>query len=95
MNALDYFMCNISFKLFGCYVPYVMDICGVGGKNMTATVRARLVDMLEFMRMELVGGMGNGFALPPSAFATGAWEPEQEVVESIHKQAEELLRALG
>ena len=70
-------------------------ICGVGGKNMTATVRARLVDMLEFMRMELVGGMGNGFALPPSAFATGAWEPEQEVVEAIYKQAEELLRALG
>ena len=69
-------------------------ICGVGGKNMTATVRERLVDMLEFMRMELVGGAGNGFALPPSAFATGEWEPEQEVVDAINKQAVELMQAL-
>ena len=70
-------------------------ICGVGGKNKTASVRARLVDMLTFMRMELVGGAGNGFALPPSAFATGVWEPEQEVVAAIEEQAAELLQALA
>lgn len=70
-------------------------ICGVGGKNETASVRARLVDMLTFMRMELVGGAGKGFALPPSAFATSAWEPEQEVVAAIEEQAAELLQALA
>ena len=70
-------------------------ICGVGGKNETASVRARLFDMLTFMRMELVGGAGKGFALPPSAFATGAWEPEQEVVAAIEEQAAELLQALA
>ncbi len=70
-------------------------ICGVGGKNETASVRARLVDMLTFMRMELVGGAGKGFALPPSAFATGVWEPEQEVVAAIEEQAAELLQALA
>ena len=69
-------------------------ICGVGGKNMTSTVRERLVDMLTFMRMELVGGAGKGFALPPSAFASGEWEPEQEVVDAINQQATELLAAL-
>ena len=36
-----------------------------------------------------------GFALPPSAFATGAWEPEQEVVAAIEEQAAELLQALA
>ena len=70
-------------------------ISGVGGKNQTATVRERLVAMLTFMRMELIGGAGNGFALPPSAFATGAWEPEQEVVTAITKQANALLEAIG
>ena len=69
-------------------------ICGVGGQNMTATVRERLVDILAFMRMELVGGAGKGFALPPSAFATGEWKPEQDVVDDINKQAVELLAAL-
>ena len=69
-------------------------ICGVGGKNKTASVRERLVDMLTFMRMELVSGAGYGFALPPAAFATGTWEVEQEVVEAINKQAAELLAAL-
>lgn len=70
-------------------------ISGVGGKNQTATVRERLVAMLTFMRMEIIGGVGNGFALPPSAFATGAWEPEQEVVTAITKQASALLEAIG
>ena len=32
--------------------------------------------------------------LPPSAFATGEWEPEQEVVDAIKEQAAELLQAL-
>ena len=76
-------------------VGKMVTICGVGGKNKTASVRERLVAMLTFMRMELVGGAGNGFALPPSAFATGAWEPEQEVVAAIEEQAAELLQALA
>lgn len=70
-------------------------ISGVGGKNQTATVRERLVAMLTFMRMELIGGAGKGFALPPAAFATGVWEPEQEVVAAITQQADELLKALA
>ena len=70
-------------------------ISGVGGKNQTATVRERLVAMLTFMRMELIDGAGKGFALPPTAFATGIWEPEQGVKEAIAKQADELLKAIG
>lgn len=70
-------------------------ISGVGGKNQTATVRERLVAMLQFMRMELIDGAGRGFALPPSAFATGVWEPEPEVSEAIAKQAEALLESLA
>lgn len=70
------------------------DYLRCGRKNKTASVRERLVDMLTFMRMELVSGAGYGFALPPAAFATGTWEVEQEVVDAINKQAAELLAAL-
>ena len=38
--------------------------------------------------------MGFWLILHPYAFATGEWEPEQEVVDAIKEQAAELLQAL-
>lgn len=68
---------------------------GIGGGGKTADARRHLAGMCAFLRMDLIGSDGVGFALPASAWSTGRWDPEPQIVSAIESQADQLLAALG
>lgn len=96
-NLLDWLSRPTEFMKFD--IPSVMRgkktaISGVGGAERNEKVRENLRDLLYYMGVDTVGGIGTGFALPMEAFATGKWEPEKEVYEEIRKQAEDFLKEI-
>lgn len=69
-------------------------VSGAGGKNATRSVRASLKTLLEFMRMETVGGEGVGFAVGAEAFKSDRLSLSDEEREALKTQAEAFLSAL-
>lgn len=70
-------------------------ISGAGGKAANANVRRQLVELLEYVEASIVGGEGEGFVLPASAWQTGAYEIPEWDKTRIALQAEDLLAALS
>ena len=70
-------------------------ISGAGGKAANANVRRQLVDLLEYVEASIVGGEGEGFVLPASAWETGAYVIPEWDKTRIALQAEDLLAALS
>ncbi len=68
--------------------------CGVGGKNATKNVRADLKKLLDFIRMEVVCGEGNGFSADAAAFQSDVMILSGEDTAILRNQAEEFLKAL-
>ena len=68
--------------------------CGVGGKNATKNVRADLKKLLDFIRMEVVCGEGNGFSADVAAFQSDVLTLSDEDTAILRKQAEELLKTI-
>ena len=69
-------------------------ISGAGGKAANANVRRQLVELLEYVEASIVGGEGEGFVLPASAWQTGVYEIPEWDKTRIALQAEDLLAAL-
>ncbi|MBO4699434.1 NAD(P)H-dependent oxidoreductase [bacterium] len=69
-------------------------ISGVGGKNATQNVRADLKKLLDFMKMEVIFGEGNGFAADGTAFQTDVLTLNEGNIAVLEKQAEEFLKTL-
>ena len=69
-------------------------ISGVGGKNATRSSRADLKKLLDFMRMEVVGGEGTGFSADATAFQTDVLALSDEHVTAVQKQVTEFLAAV-
>lgn len=67
-------------------------ISGVGGKNATASVRAKLKELLQFMQVELMEDKETGVALDMSAFQTSILDLSEENKESLQKQANAFLK---
>ena len=65
-------------------------ISGIGGKNATAGSRAKLQELLEFMKVEVLG-TSNGFIVNPEGWQTDALTLSAEDQERIKQQAEEFL----
>jgi len=68
--------------------------CGVGGKNATKSVRADLKKLLDFIRMEVLCGEGNGFSADAAAFQSDILNLSSEDSAILRKQAEDFLKAL-
>ncbi len=69
-------------------------VSGAGGKNATQSVRAELVRLLKFMRMEVIAGEGTGIALDGAAFASDQLAISAESEKMLQNQADALLKAL-
>lgn len=70
-------------------------VSGVGGSNATADCRAKLADLLAFVKMEHMCEPECGFALVPSSWTTDelALAPEQR--EALGKQARAFADFIG
>ena len=69
-------------------------ISGVGGKNATASVRAKLKELLQFMQADLMDEWETGVALDGSAFGTNVLNLSEEDKASLQKQADLFLKFL-
>ena len=69
-------------------------LSGAGGKMGTADGRAQLEELLVRLGACPVAGAGEGFPLPPAAWATGVYEPSADDLGRLAAQAEMLLAAL-
>lgn len=70
-------------------------ISGVGGKNATSGARENLAKLLNYMRMKVMAEPQTGAVLPASAWASGIYEPDEETMGKLGKQAEEFLLFIG
>lgn len=70
-------------------------ISGAGGKTACANVRRQLVDLLNYVEAEVVGGEGEGFVLPAAAWTDGVYEIPEWDKSRLALQAEDLLAAIG
>lgn len=70
-------------------------LSGAGGKTATGNVRSQLVDLLNYVEATIVGGEGEGFVLPGSAWATGVYDIPEWDKTRVALQAEDLLQAIG
>lgn len=68
-------------------------VSGAGGKGATAGVRKALFGLLGYLKADIVGGEGEGFVLPISAWTEGVYEVPAPDRERIAVQAEALLAA--
>ena len=70
-------------------------LSGAGGRNACANVRRQLVDLLNYVEATVVGGEGEGFVLPGSAWSDGVYEIPEWDKTRIAMQVEDLLDAIG
>ena len=70
-------------------------ISGVGGKNATATVRAKLKELIQFMQADVMDEWETGVALDGSAFGTDVLILSEENKASLQKQADRFLKFLA
>lgn len=68
-------------------------LSGAGDKNACANVRRQLVDLLNYVEAAVVGGEGEGFVLPRSAWSDGVYDIPEWDKTRIAMQAEDLLGA--
>ncbi len=69
-------------------------LSGAGGKNATKFVRADLVRLLKFMRMEVIADEGTGIALDGAAFASDQLTISEDSAKTLQNQADTFLKAL-
>ena len=70
-------------------------ISGVGGRNATATVRAKLKELIQFMQADVMDEWETGVALDGSAFGTDGLILSEENKASLQKQADRFLKFLA
>ena len=63
-------------------------ISGCGGKNMTQSCRAKLTELLDFMKMELMHEPQTGIALGMEAWTKGEFSLTNEQRDELRAQAE-------
>ena len=65
---------------------------GAGGNNQTASCRAKLNDLLEFMKMQVMKEPQTGIALGVEAWTEGKFNLTEEQVAMLKAQAERFAR---
>ena len=70
-------------------------ICGTGGKNRTQSCRAKLTELLDFMKMELMHEPQTGIALGLEAWTKGEFILSDEQRAELQSQAEAFCSFIG
>lgn len=70
-------------------------ICGAGGKNRTQSCRAKLTELLDFMKMELMHEPQTGIALGLEAWTKGEFILSDEQRAELQSQAEAFCSFIG
>ena len=70
-------------------------ISGCGGKNMTQSCRAKLTELLDFMKMELMHEPQTGIALGMEAWTKGEFALTGEQRAELQKQADAFCAFIG
>ena len=70
-------------------------ISGCGGKNMTQSCRAKLTELLDFMKMDLMHEPQTGIALGMDAWTKGEFVLTDEQRADLQKQAEAFCAFVG
>lgn len=63
-------------------------ICGAGGKNRTQSCRAKLTELLDFMKMEVMHEPQVGIALGAEAWTKGEFVLTDEQIAELKQQAD-------
>ncbi|MBR1792745.1 MAG: NAD(P)H-dependent oxidoreductase [Bacteroidales bacterium] len=94
-NLLDWLsrpMDMSSFQNPSAVVGKKVTISGAGGKNQTANCRAKLSELLEFMKMNLMHEPQTGIALGIEAWTKGEFSLSDEQRTLLQTQAEAFLK---
>ncbi len=97
-NLLDWLsrpMDMSNFTNLSAVVGKKVTISGAGGQNKTATCRAKLCDLLEFMKMQVMKEPQTGIALGVEAWTKGEFNLTSEQVAQLKEQAERFAEFLG
>ena len=70
-------------------------ISGCGGKNMTQSCRAKLTELLDFMKMELMHEPQTGIALGVEAWTKGEFVLAEEQIAELRRQADSFCAFIG
>lgn len=70
-------------------------ICGAGGKNRTQSCRAKLVELLDFMKMDLMHEPQTGIALGIEAWTKGEFALTEEQRAELKAQADAFCAFIG
>ena len=70
-------------------------VSGAGGKNMTQSCRAKLTELLDFMKMDLMHEPQTGIALGLEAWTKGEFALTDEQRAALQKQADAFCQFIG
>ena len=70
-------------------------VSGAGGKNKTASCRAKLNDLLEYIKMDVMKEPQTGIALGLEAWVKGEFKLTEEQVNELKEQAENFAEFVG
>ena len=70
-------------------------ICGAGGKNRTQSCRAKLTELLDFMKMEMMHEPQVGIALGVEAWTKGEFVLTDEQIAELKHQADSFCAFIG
>jgi NAD(P)H-dependent FMN reductase len=70
-------------------------ICGAGGKNRTQSCRAKLTELLDFMKMDLMHEPQTGIALEAEAWTKGEFVLADEQIAELKQQADSFCAFIG
>ena len=96
-NMLDWLSRPLKARDYKTPMPLTgkpVAISGAGGKEGAADCRAALEDLLTRMGAKPVGGPGEGFPLPLTAWVSGTYKPAGRDVKRLQAQADALVATL-
>ena len=70
-------------------------VSGAGGKNKTASCRAKLNDLLEYIKMDVMKEPQTGIALGLEAWVKGEFKLTEEQLNELKEQAENFAEFMG
>ena len=70
-------------------------ICGAGGKNRTQSCRAKLTELLDFMKMDLMHEPQTGIALGAEAWTKGEFVLTDEQIAELQQQVDSFCTFIG
>ncbi len=97
-NLLDWLSRPMNMSVFqnpSAALGKTVAISGAGGKNMTQSCRAKLTELLDFMKMDLMHEPQTGIALGLEAWTKGEFAFTDDQRTELQKQADAFCAFIG